>query len=297
MLNQSMESDLSVKRKQLEQLEKVGKEQKSRIEMLEESVKDLEGSIESADEARRKEEVAKKKKIANFEKIIVDMRDSYEQRLEAAHELANSKDDLYLQWKEKKDLAERDLKAAQLERNDWVERLKESKIEYEFELKRLRVSLKEQLNELQASQDKFVSKETKLLEQNKNLLQQVDKYIKENQQMEQKYDDERRRILKECQEKTGWFHDLLNMMHLHVACLGCDQLKLETMKLVCGHNICRICLTRYSATDHPKSCVRCEICKIETKVLLMNVSIPNRAICSLLNDAEAKLGRRLCSTM
>ena len=129
----------------------MGKEQKSRIEMLEESVKDLEGSIESADEARRKEEVAKKKKIANFEKIIVDMRDSYEQRLEAAHELANSKDDLYLQWKEKKDLAERDLKAAQLERNDWVERLKESKIEYEFELKRLRVSLKEQLNELQAS--------------------------------------------------------------------------------------------------------------------------------------------------
>ena len=40
------------------------------------------------------------------------------------------------------------MKAAQLERNELVERMKESKVEYEFEVKRLKINLKEQLNEL-----------------------------------------------------------------------------------------------------------------------------------------------------
>lgn len=96
---------------------------------------------------------------------------------------------------------------------------------------------------------------------------------------------EKQRLFKEHKDKASWIFELLNRMHLHVSCLGCDQIKLETMKLVCGHNICKTCLQRYSATEHPKSCVRCEICNIETKCLLMNVSIPNRAMCQLLVEA------------
>ena len=84
-------------------------------------------------------------------------------------------------------------------------------------------------------------------------------------------------------------------MHLHISCLGCDQIKLETMKMVCGHNICRNCLMKYSATEHPKSSVRCEICNIETKVLMMSVSIPNRALCQILHEVEQGLGRKLYS--
>ena len=82
-------------------------------------------------------------------------------------------------------------------------------------------------------------------------------------------------------------------MHAHVSCLGCDEIKTDTMKMVCGHNICRDCLNKYSATEHPKSSVRCDICNIETKVFLMSVSIPNRAICLLLHSVETRLGRKL----
>ena len=67
------------------------------------------------------------------------------------------------------------------------------------------------------------------------------------------------------------------------------------MKMVCGHNICRTCLMKYSATEHPKSSVRCEICNIETKVLMMSVSIPNRALCQILAEVEQGLGRKLYS--
>lgn len=65
--------------------------------------------------------------------------------------------------------------------------------------------------------------------------------------------------------------------------------------MICGHNICRECLIKYSATDHPKSSVRCEICNIETKVFLMAVSIPNRAMSKLLHDVEKHLGFKLMS--
>jgi len=84
-------------------------------------------------------------------------------------------------------------------------------------------------------------------------------------------------------------------MHLHTSCLGCDQIKVESTKMVCGHNLCRSCLTRYSATDHPRSSVRCEICNLETKVLNMAVSIPNRAICKILLEAEEAFGRKFYS--
>lgn len=86
--------------------------------------------------------MATKKKNASYEKIISDMRKSYEERLEANNELISDKEDLYLQWKEKKELAERDLKAAQLERNELIEKSREVNVEHEFEVKRLKMNLK-----------------------------------------------------------------------------------------------------------------------------------------------------------
>lgn len=67
------------------------------------------------------------------------------------------------------------------------------------------------------------------------------------------------------------------------------------MKLLCGHNICRSCLNKYSSSEHPKSSVRCEVCQIETKVVLLTISIPNRAICQILIDVQIVLGRKFYS--
>ena len=65
--------------------------------------------------------------------------------------------------------------------------------------------------------------------------------------------------------------------------------------LQCGHNICNNCLNKYSSTDHPKSSIKCEGCDVETKVVHMVTSTPNRAVCQILLDAESVLGRRLYS--
>ena len=67
------------------------------------------------------------------------------------------------------------------------------------------------------------------------------------------------------------------------------------MKLLCGHNICRSCLNKYSSSEHPKSSVRCEVCQIETKVVLLSISIPNRAVCQILIDVQVVLGRKFYS--
>ena len=67
------------------------------------------------------------------------------------------------------------------------------------------------------------------------------------------------------------------------------------MKLVCGHNICRECLNQYSYTDNTESSIRCDVCAIETKVVLLSVSIANRAISSIMLDAQSTLGRRFYS--
>ena len=83
-------------------------------------------------------------------------------------------------------------------------------------------------------------------------------------------------------ENTSFYYDMFNKLHLHVSCLGCDQIKPETMVLICGHNICKTCLNKYSSTEHPRSSIRCDVCLLETKVVLLSVSIPNRAVCDIL---------------
>ena len=85
-------------------------------------------------------------------------------------------------------------------------------------------------------------------------------------------------------ENTSFYYDMFNKFHLHVSCLGCDLIKAETMKMICGHNICKTCLNRYSSTEHPRSSIRCDVCLLETKVVMLTVSIPNRAISQILLD-------------
>ena len=57
-----------------------------------------------------------------------------------------------------------------MERNSLVEQLREHKVEYEFDLKRLKINLKEALEHNHTEKDKFQERESKLLEQNKTLL-------------------------------------------------------------------------------------------------------------------------------
>ena len=100
-----------------------------------------------------------------------------------------------------------------------------------------------------------------------------------------KHNTEMRQMQKNTTQKFSKIFDHFNSLHLHVSCLGCDQIKQETMKLVCGHNICRECLNQYSYTDNTESSIRCDVCAIETKVVLLSVSIANRAISSIMLDA------------
>lgn len=86
------------------------------------------------------------------------------------------------------------------------------------------------------------------------------------------------------EENTQFLSKCVAKLNAHVSCLGCDQLKTESLMLLCGHNICHSCLTLYSKTDHPRSSVRCEVCSIETKVAHLSISLPNRAICTDLID-------------
>lgn len=72
----------------------------------------------------------------------------------------------------------------------------------------------------------------------------------------------------------------MNRIAIHLQCLSCDTIKQEALMLLCGHNICKTCLAVYSATDHPRSAIRCEECTIETKINHLVISMPNRAFCS-----------------
>ena len=123
----------------------------------------------------------------------------------------------------------------------------------------------------------------------------VERYAKENRELAEQYKVRNEKLEKKHVEMKEWQLGILTKMHLHVSCLGCDQIKTETLKMICGHNICRGCILKYSEMEHPKSAIRCEICKIETKVLLMTVSIPNRAMCLLLAEVETYLGHKLNS--
>ena len=96
-------------------------------------------------------------------------------------------------------------------------------------------------------------------------------------------------------ENTSFYYDLFNRFHLHVSCLGCDQIKQDTMKMICGHNICKQCLNKYSSTEHPRSSIRCDVCMLETKVVMLTISVPNRSICEILIECQVVLGRKFFS--
>lgn len=78
-------------------------------------------------------------------------------------------------------------------------------------------------------------------------------------------------------------------LHVHMSCLGCDQIRTDCLMLGCGHNICKSCLSMHSKSDHPRSSVRCEVCKIETKVASLVISLPNRAVCEDLTDVKMRV--------
>lgn len=82
-------------------------------------------------------------------------------------------------------------------------------------------------------------------------------------------------------------------LHVHISCLGCDQIRTDSLMLLCGHNICDRCLQRYSKTDHPRSSVRCEVCSIETKVQHLAISLPNRAICEDMTEIKERVDHLL----
>ena len=82
-----------------------------------------------------------------------------------------------------------------------------------------------------------------------------------------------------------------NAIFTSISCLGCDKVKTEIMMLLCGHNICRTCLSSYSSTNHPKSSIRCEVCNLETKVLHLTMSKPNIAISEVIISVQQYLGR------
>ena len=132
-------------------------------------------------------------------------------------------------------------------------------------------------------------------ETNRGLLSQLAELRRDNELNEVKHQAEQKAVQRRMDEHTSFYYEQFNKLHLHVSCLGCDLIKNETMKLLCGHNICRSCLNKYSSSEHPKSSVRCEVCQIETKVVLLTISIPNRAICQILIDTQIVLGRKFYS--
>ena len=51
----------------------------------------------------------------------------------------------------------------------------------------------------------------------------------------------------------------------NLSCLCCDSIKPEMLMMVCGHNICSICLSLHSH-NHTRSGIRCDVCALESKV-------------------------------
>jgi len=49
------------------------------------------------------------------------------------------------------------------------------------------------------------------------------------------------------------------------------------LMMACGHNICNDCLSKNSQS-HLKSAIRCEVCALETKLLQLEVSMPQRSL-------------------
>ena len=64
----------------------------------------------------------------------------------------------------------------------------------------------------------------------------------------------------------------------HISCLGCDEVKKDNMMLLCGHTICRDCLAKYSSINHPKSSIRCDVGKVETKINYLILPLPARNV-------------------
>lgn len=85
---------------------------------------------------------------------------------------------------------------------------------------------------------------------------------------------------------------MLMKMHLHISCLGCDEIKKDILTLQCGHNICRTCMNKYSSTEHHKASIRCEECSLETLVAHMNMKVPNRALALEMLVLEKYIGRK-----
>lgn len=72
----------------------------------------------------------------------------------------------------------------------------------------------------------------------------------------------------------------------NLSCLSCDKIKKDMLMMVCGHNICTVCLAVYSHS-HTRSAIRCEVCTIESKVLQLKVSMPNRALTDAFTAAKS----------
>ena len=91
--------------------------------------------------------------------------------------------------------------------------------------------------------------------------------------------------------------DVVNELVEPVACLGCDEVKKETLMMLCGHAICRQCLERYSSSKHPKSSIRCEVCNLETKVHFLVYSIPQRQVSEIYLKIVNTVAREFGSSM
>jgi hypothetical protein len=59
-----------------------------------------------------------------------------------------------------------------------------------------------------------------------------------------------------------------------ISCLGCEQVKQESMMMMCGHNLCNECISKHSESYY-KNSVKCEACFIETKVKNLEKSMPH----------------------
>jgi len=57
------------------------------------------------------------------------------------------------------------------------------------------------------------------------------------------------------------------------------------LMMICGHNICAGCLYIHSHS-HTRSAIRCEVCVLESKVIQLQVSLPNRALTESFNAAK-----------
>ena len=91
--------------------------------------------------------------------------------------------------------------------------------------------------------------------------------------------------------RSGLKHsgDFLMALSQNIQCLSCEGINPDCSMLLCGHNICKTCVSEHSNMGHHRSLIRCEICFTETQVGDVRDSMPHKQIVSTYLHLETEV--------